>query len=77
MIVLRSPTCGGAESISLHRRIARLEDLSSRAVAGISGIGKAASVVGTSRHGQMNNRRSALLRAGLFGDLRPSTLERP
>jgi len=37
---------------------------------------KAASVVGTSRHSQTNNRRSALLRAGLFGDLRLSTLIR-
>src|SRR6266436_4619240 len=34
----------------------------------------AASVVGTSRDSQTNNRRSALLRAGLFGDLRLSTL---
>jgi len=34
----------------------------------------AASVVGTSRDSQTNNRRSALLRAGLFGDMRLSTL---
>src|SRR5258708_13399424 len=34
----------------------------------------AASVVGTSRDSQTNNRRSALLRAGLFDDLRLSTL---
>jgi hypothetical protein len=42
----------------------------------VSGLttANAASVVGASRDSQTNNRRSALLRVGLFGDLRLSTL---